>query len=75
MRVLALISAIVLSQCGGDSHRQETFLKGKGVKLYYNRTMALLYNIDPETIDSSLTPLGLKEMAALFASVDRSIGY
>ena len=52
-----------------------TFLKGKGVKLYYNRTMALLYNIDPETIDSSLTPLGLKEMTALFASVDRSISY
>ncbi len=37
--------------------------------------MALLYNIDPKTIDSSLTPLGLKEMTALFASVDRSIGY
>ncbi len=52
-----------------------TFLKGKGVKLYYNRTMALLYNIDPETIDSNLTPLGLKEMTALFGSVDRSIGY
>ncbi len=52
-----------------------TFLKGKGVKLYYNRTMALLYNIDPETIDSRLTPLGLKEMTALFGSVDRSIGY
>ena len=52
-----------------------TFLKGKGVKLYYNRTMALLYNIDPETIDSSVTPLLLKEMTALFASVDRSIGY
>ncbi len=51
-----------------------TFLKGKGVKLYYNRTMALLYNIHPETIDSSLTPLGLKEMTALLTSaggVDR----
>ncbi len=52
-----------------------TFLKGKGVELYYNRTMALLYNIDPETIDSSLTPLALKEMAALLTSADRSIGY
>ncbi len=52
-----------------------TFLKGKGVKLYYNRTMALLYNIDPKRIDSNLTPLGLKEMTALFGSVDRSIGY
>lgn len=52
-----------------------TFLKGKGVKLYYNRTMALLYNIEPETIDSNVTPLRLKEMTALFASVDRSIGY
>ncbi len=52
-----------------------TFLKGKDIKLYYNRTMALLYNIVPETIDSSLTPLDLKQMSALFASVDRSIGY
>ncbi len=52
-----------------------TFLKGKGIKLYYNRTMAILYNIDLETIDPSVTALGLKEMAALFASVDRSIGY
>ncbi len=52
-----------------------TFLKGKGIKLYYNRTMALLYNIDPETIDPNLTALALKEMATLFASVDRSIGY
>ena len=51
------------------------FLKGKGVELYYNRTMALLYNIAPETIDSNLTPVGLKEMADLFGSVDRSIGY
>ncbi len=51
------------------------FLKGKGVELYYNRTMALLYNIDPATIDASLTPLDLKQMTALFASVDRSIGY
>ena len=52
-----------------------TFLKRKGIKLYYNRTMALLYNIDPETVDASVTPLGLKEMTALFGSVDRSIGY
>ncbi len=52
-----------------------TFLKGMGIKLYYNRTMALLYNIDPETIDPNLTALGLKGMTALFASVERSIGY
>ncbi len=52
-----------------------TFLKGKGIELYYNRTMALLYNIDPETIDSNLTPLTLKEMAALLTSADRSIAY
>ncbi len=51
------------------------FLKENGVKLYYNRTMALLYNIDPETIDPRLTALGLREMTALFAAVDRSIGY
>ncbi len=52
-----------------------TFLKGKGVKLYYNRTMALLYNIDPVTIDSGLTPLSLKEMTALLTSAGGSISY
>ena len=37
-------------------------LKERGAVMYYNRTMALLYNIDPESLDSVLKPLGLKEL-------------
>lgn len=51
------------------------FLEEKGVAMYYNRTMALLYNIDPKTIDSTLKPLGLKEMTSLLSSSNRVIVY
>lgn len=43
------------------------FLKEKGVSIYYNTTMALLYQIDPEDIDPALTPLGLKDMVELLS--------
>ena len=42
-------------------------LKEKGVSIYYNTTMALLYQIDPEDIDPALTPLGLKGMVDLLS--------
>ncbi len=44
------------------------FLKAKGASIYYNRTMALLYRIDPSKIDSSLSPLGLEQMVELVSS-------
>ena len=44
------------------------FLKQKGIPLYYNRTMALLYGIDPEDVDPALTAMGLKEMVQLLSS-------
>jgi len=43
------------------------FLKEKGASIYYNTTMALLYQIDPEDIDRALTPLGLKAMVDLLS--------
>lgn len=43
------------------------FLKEKGVAIYYNTTMALLYRIDPEDIDPALTPMGLKDMVELLS--------
>lgn len=43
------------------------FLKEKGVSIYYNTTMALLYQIDPEDIDPALTPLELKDMVDLLS--------
>lgn len=38
------------------------FIKEKGAKIYYNATMAVLYNIPPEKIDSALVPLQLQEL-------------
>lgn len=38
------------------------FIKEKGAKVYYNATMAVLYNIPPEKIDRALVPLQLQEL-------------
>ncbi len=43
------------------------FLSDKGVSIYYNTTMALLYQIDPEDIDPALTPMALKDMVDLLS--------
>ncbi len=43
------------------------FLKDKGVKLFYNRTMTVLYGIDAGLVDPALEPLGLQEMVDLLA--------
>lgn len=51
------------------------FLKDKGVKLYINKTMTVLYNIDADRIDPALTPVLLKDMVDLFQSADRYLVY
>lgn len=52
------------------------FLKSKlGVEIYGNRTMMLLYNIDPARVASSVTPIPLAEMVDVFAAADRVIVY
>ena len=38
------------------------FIKRKGAEIYYNTTMALLYQIDPEQIDDALEPLELQAL-------------
>lgn len=38
------------------------FIKNQGAKVYYNSTMALLYEIPPEQIDPTVTALGLGEL-------------
>lgn len=38
------------------------FLKEKGVKIVYNRTMAVLYNTSTERMDTAARPVGLKEL-------------
>lgn len=51
------------------------FLKDKGVKLYINKTMTVLYNIDGERIGPALQPVSLKDMVDLFQSADRYLVY
>lgn len=38
------------------------FIKQKGAEIYYNTTMALPYQIDPEQIDDALEPLELQAL-------------
>ena len=51
------------------------FLKKLGVKLYINRTMMRLYNIEPEQIDTSLEPVSLSEMIELMKNADFYAAY
>lgn len=51
------------------------FLKKMGVEIYGNRTMMLLYKIDPAQVASAVTPLPLERMVQLFTSSDRVIVY
>jgi len=51
------------------------FLKKQGVEIYGNRTMMLLYKIDPAQVASSVMPIPLDRMVQLFDSADRLIVY
>jgi hypothetical protein len=52
------------------------FLKNKlGVDIYGNRTMMLLYKIDPARVASAVTPVPLAKMVELFALADRIVVY
>jgi predicted peroxiredoxin len=51
------------------------FLKKMGVEIYGNRTMMLLYRIDPAQVASAVTPVPLDRMVQLFDAADRVIVY
>src|SRR5579885_1806880 len=52
------------------------FLKNKlGVDIYGNRTMMLLYKIDPARVAAAVTPVPLARMVDLFAAADRIVVY
>jgi hypothetical protein len=52
------------------------FLKNKiGVEIYGNRTMMLLYKIEPARVASAVTPVQLDRMVQLFTEADRIIVY
>ena len=49
------------------------FIKKLGAKLYINRTMMLLYNIEPEEIDSVLEPISLSQIIDLMENAKSSL--
>lgn len=51
------------------------FLKQKGVRLFANRTMMLLYKIDEKEIEQAVIPIGLEEMVKLFENADIYVTY
>lgn len=51
------------------------FLKQMGAELRINRTMMLLYKIEPEAIDPNLEPASLSEMVELLKTADIYIAY
>lgn len=51
------------------------FLKKLGIEIYGNRTMMLLYNIDPTRVAPAVTPIPLDRMVRLFSEADRTIVY
>ncbi len=51
------------------------FLKKMGVAIYGNRTMMLLYKIDPVRIAPVVTPIPLDRMVELLTEADRVIVY
>lgn len=51
------------------------FLKTLGVEIYGNRTMMLLYKIDPARVAAAVTPIPLDRMVQLFSEADRVIVY
>ncbi len=51
------------------------FLKERGAKIYVNRTMLTLYNIDPKDVDPVAVAADLKTMLGLFKKADRILVY
>lgn len=74
-RSLADQFGVPLDTVPSDYGEYLRFLKERGARLYYNRTMALLYDIDPERVDTAVQPLQLKEMARLLSSARTYLVY
>jgi hypothetical protein len=66
---------VPLKQVPHDYGEYFEFLKKIGVEIYGNRTMMLLYEIDPERVAASVTPIPLDQMVQLFDAADRVIVY
>lgn len=51
------------------------FLGQKGIELYANRTMMLLYKIGENEIEQAVTPVDLKKMTELFDTAEVYVAY
>jgi len=51
------------------------FLKKKGVEIYGNQTMMLLYNIDLSKVSPAVSPISLRKMVELFSSAEKIVVY
>lgn len=73
---LASQLGVPLTEVPKDYGEYMRFLKEKkGVSLYANRTMMLLYKIGEEEIDPAFKPVGLEEMVKLFESANVYVAY
>ncbi|MGH6894944.1 MAG: hypothetical protein ACREJ5_00115 [Geminicoccaceae bacterium] len=61
-RSLAEQFGVPLEEVPHDYGAYLDFIKAKGAEIYYNTTMALLYQIDPQRIDDALEPLELQAL-------------
>lgn len=66
---------VSLEQVPHDYGEYFDFLKKMGVEIYGNRTIMLLYKIDPARVTSAVTPIPLDRMVQLFTSADRILVY
>lgn len=72
---LATQLEIPLGQIPHDYGEYIHFLKKRGVELYANRTMMLLYKIGEDQIDQAVSPVTLERMTDLFAEADVYAAY
>ncbi|MEW6247962.1 MAG: hypothetical protein AB1555_14785 [Nitrospirota bacterium] len=66
---------VPLEQVPHDYGEYLEFLKKMGVEIYGNRTMMLLYKIDPARVAPAVSPILLDRMVQLFSEADRVIVY
>jgi len=66
---------VPLEQVPHDYGEYFDFLKKMGVEIYGNRTMMLLYKIDPTRVASAVSPIPLDRMVQLFTLADRILVY
>lgn len=74
-RSLAEQMDVALEEIPRDYGDYFDHLRELGVHIFANRTMMLLYEIDPLRLPAAVNPISLQEMVALFERADRIIVY